>query len=194
MSEEQEPTGRAAVRAHLIDPLNKGGMVRPKRMTVTDHEAELKELLDGLSHMKPADLDGLRKLVISHAEANPVPHWPRAAAILNWAWRTHPPPPRDNSYVISVLRSALGRRARDEGWLVEFFVDARRFGPPPPGEYSISRLKERAERNERQCNRIRQRIEEGSARAVDHQWLEGYHAARAEAESIMDADEAGCAA
>ncbi|PKP67932.1 MAG: hypothetical protein CVT83_07600, partial [Alphaproteobacteria bacterium HGW-Alphaproteobacteria-5] len=128
-------------------------------------------------------LRGLGELILRQAVKG---QWPEEAMIIHWAYGLQFPPPRDNSYVVSLMRSALGRRARDEGWAVELFRVARRLGPPP-GRYVQSQLIREGELSRARLRSVREAIEGRDASPENRQWLADYHADLAEVEAIQTA-------
>ena len=187
---EGEPKGRALVRARLIEPLMRDGLARPRRLTVGEHEDELRRLAEALAYMSPEALDGLRAMLMRPGAApmrGGVAEWPRLTALIQYAWRFERPPPRGDRYLVSVLVSALGRRAYDEGWLTELAIDCRRRGPPPPPleGYGSEKLRDEARANRERRERLRQITAEGRSLTSDEaSWLAWYHKTAAEAEAI----------
>lgn len=180
--------GRSVVRSYLIDGLAQMGMVRKRSVRQVDHDKFLARLVDRLSYMSPDNLAGLRQYVVRLAGGKGSNEWPAEVAIYQAAYVIQPPPPRQSDYAQSLIRSALGRRASDEGWLVELFQVARRMGPPP-GRYIISKLKEEADANRRRRARIAEYLAQGSASPDDVGWLDRYHFDLAECSAIIEARE-----
>lgn len=182
---EARAVGRARVRERLIAPLE--GLARNRAAkSVGEHEAMLARLADRLSYMAAPALDGLAALVLRQAGIGkaPRPTWPEFGVIVAWAYALQAPPARENDYVRSLMRSAMGARARDEGWMVELFRCARKFGPPP-GSYLIGKLKDEARENRGILDRIRERNGAGMATADDLRWLAAWHDDWREAEALV---------
>ncbi|KEP69650.1 hypothetical protein DL1_03215 [Thioclava dalianensis] len=170
----------ARVRRELLEPCE--GLKRPRGETAEKFERELARIARRLSYMSDEKLRGLCELVLKQA-VNGV--WPKPALIVSWAFNLQTPPPPNSDYVASVMRSAMGRAARDGGYLVELFSDAKRLGPPP-GRYMLSAIRDRARANARRRDGLRLQIERGETLAPsDRDWLERYHAAYAEAEAMV---------
>ncbi|MCU0909809.1 MAG: hypothetical protein MUE98_00250 [Rhodobacteraceae bacterium] len=167
-------SGRARVRRCLIEPMAEMGFQRRKGSTVADHDAMMAKIEGRLGYMTERGLAGLREFCVRLAAGGQVPYWPPIASVLGWAWSIEAPPPRDNAYVQSLIRSALGAEAEDGGWLVELYRTARRFGPPP-NRYSRVEMQRDAEESARRRARVRQKIEEGSASGDDRAWLAAWH-------------------
>lgn len=186
---------KAAVREMFIEPLVSGGMQRPKRMTVDEFESEQKQIIEKLSYMQPEALAGLRSYIVRTAPVHKgVQFWPRINVILQFAWGLQAPPARQNDYVVSVLRSALGCRANDEGWLVELFHHLRKFGPPcfKAGGMTELEVKQKAESNRRKRERICEKISDGTVSDDDRQWLSYWRRAEEAALGIMSEREEEC--
>lgn len=179
---DQKLTGRARVRALLIDPLEHGGMQRAKRKAVEDHKADMDKVADRIGYLSDLGLAGLSEYLIRLA--GPRLQWPPVNLILQGAWGIETPPPRESSYARSLLASAKGREAYEGGWHAELLDLAKRMGPPP-NRYSLQQLKESARDNHRRVEVIRDRIERGFGCDDDRRWLDWYQATRAEAEAII---------
>ena len=189
MAGQMTATGRAAVQQHLLDPL--AGLARRRGVAASDHARDLARLVEYLSYMTPANLRGLCELILRHAPGaaggKSVPCWPDVALVRAWAMALQVPPPRQSDYAQSLIRSALGGQARDEGWVVELFQIARRLGPPP-GKYLILKLREEAAANLRRRMLVRDRIERGAAGSEDQAWLAAWCADLAECDAIQRDD------
>jgi hypothetical protein len=177
-------SGRAAVRECLLDPL--AGLPRKRGVAASDHARDLAKLADALSYMTPANLRGLCELVLRHSSGKAGPCWPDVALVRTWAMALQQPPPRQSDYAQSLIRSAMGRQARDEGWLVELFQIAKRIGPPP-GRYLLHKLRDEAGANTRRRLLVRERIERGAASPEDQAWIAQWWADLTECEAIQSA-------
>ncbi|MEP4950071.1 MAG: hypothetical protein ABJU46_03745 [Paracoccaceae bacterium] len=185
MDSTKEETGRMKVRKYFLDPLNDAGMTRKRGVKVEDFEKSQTRLADKLSYMTVENLKGLRQYVVRLAAGKDGNIWPEEQSIERDAYNLQTPPPRKSDYAQSIIRSAMGCRANDEGWLVELFQIAKRMGPPP-GKYVISQLKDQAEDNRRRRGRVSERIEQGSAPEHQRVWLSQYHADLAECLAIIN--------
>ncbi|MGV6840579.1 MAG: hypothetical protein ACWA40_10340 [Planktomarina sp.] len=177
---------RQSVRDHFVDPLIQMGLVKKRSMKADDHQAMIARLVAKLDYMSEGNLRGLQQYVIRLAGGKERNCWPAEVSILRAAYNLQPPPPRQSNYAQSLIASAMGRKAADEGWLVELFQIAKAMGPPP-GKYVIATLKEKADENRRQRARIREWIETGRANAAERAWLDRYHQDLAECEAIIKA-------
>jgi len=175
---------RARVRRLLIEPLVEQGMSRKRSMSVAEHERCLDKLTDYLGYLSDANLAAIGDLVVRFAEGERKNIWPDVVTIRNWAWRLQDPPPRVSPYPASVMRSAMGRRAFDDGYAVELYRIARRLGPPP-GKYVIAKLRDEARENRRRRDLIAERQARGAAAPDDLAWLERYQADEQEALAIV---------
>jgi hypothetical protein len=157
--QDQAGVGRARVRDVLLAGL--AGWDRPRRMRADEFERMQARLCDRLSYMDAQALLGLVDLIqrAAGAAAPGVPRWPDQGVIEAWAVHLCPRPVADRgSYVASLLASEMGRRARDEGWLVELYRRARDYGPPPQ-TYVVVKLKEAAADARRRIEINRERPE-----------------------------------
>ncbi|MDB6177923.1 hypothetical protein PAF17_10465 [Paracoccus sp. Z330] len=179
---------KARVDALLMQPL--AGLARKRGISAEAHEKSLERLRSFLTYMSDTNLSGLVDLIARHAAKGV---WPEEGLVRAWAMTLQVPPPRDCAYARSLIRSAMGRRAMEEGWAVELFQVARRLGPPP-GKYIIANLKRDAEEHRHRRRVIRENIEAGLATNDEKAWLEGWHADLAEVEAIQSAVEEGAAA
>lgn len=179
---------RARVDALLLEPLV--GLARKRGLSAEKHEAMLDRIRGRLAYMTDANLRGMVDLILRHAAKGV---WPDEALIKAWAYALQCPPPRECDYAMSLIRSAMGRQARDEGWAVELFQIAKRLGPPP-GRYIIRQLKDDAEQNRRRRTLISENIQAGLASAEDAAWLNEWHQDMAEIEAIQSGRAEGQAA
>ena len=162
------------MKAVLIEPLVQGGMKRRKGVAEADHDKMLAGLAEHLAYLPSEQLAGLRDLIIRLSDGKNGGMWPDKVMILKWAWAMQPPPPSENTYAQSLIRSAMGRQAHDEGWVVELYRTAIRFGPPP-NRYVLSQLRAEAEDNQRRRERAREFNAVGKATREEAGWLEAWH-------------------
>lgn len=178
----------ARVAALLIEPL--AGLSRRRGMSAEDHDRMLGRLAERLAYMSDDNLRGMHDLILRHAGKGV---WPAEALIKAWAYDLQLPPPRDCDYARSLIRSAMGRQAREEGWAVELYRIAKRLGPPP-NRYVLGQLRDEAATNRRRRLVIRENIEAGRASEQDRAWLAAYHADLAEVDAIQSVAQDGDAA
>lgn len=185
--------GRARVRDLLLVPL--AGLKRPAKARAEDYD----RLADQLAYMREDAVRGLCEFVLRIAGGSPVPvampKCPEPGTIRAWAYAIQQPPPRDSDYVSSVMRSAMGREARDGGWHVALFRYLRRFGPPlAMSEYQKGKLRDEAAEGQRQLERVRERVAAGLAGADDRRWLAAWHEDSRTADALVDEGDARRAA
>ncbi|MES2753793.1 MAG: hypothetical protein V4659_03935 [Pseudomonadota bacterium] len=191
MTGENDDTGKAAETGReramriLIAPLS--GLVRPKGTTAKVHAEALDDLARKLSYMDDATLSGLVENVLRQAgrwaKGGPV-ICPNVGMILAWGYDLQAPPPRQSDYAMTLMRSAMGQRAKDGGWMVELYRTAKRCGPPP-GSYLVRDMQTRADDDRRRRLRVSENIEAGRVTPDDMRWLEQYHRDAAEAEALV---------
>ena len=165
-------------------------------MTIEPQHADnLDRLARKLSYMEEAPLRGLAELCLGFAGSagmakRVTPVCPNDALILSWGYALQPPPVEQSDYPASVLRSAMGRRAHDNGYGVELLRMARRFGPPPQ-KYETVKLVDQARENARRREALRAEIDLGNRLNPDAQrWLDAWHAdAETVARLIAEGDE-----
>lgn len=174
---------KARVDELLFEPLT--GLTRKRGVSAEKHEKSMNRLRGWLSYMSDDNLISMRDLIARHAVKGV---WPEEGLIRHWSMTLQCPPPRDSTYARSLIKSAMGRQAMAEGWVVELFQVAKKLGPPP-GKYIISRLKQDADSNRHKRRVIRENIEIGRATPDEKRWLEGWHAELAEIEAIQSAVE-----
>jgi hypothetical protein len=178
-------TGKARVARILIDPLVRGGMSKSPKQNAGDHAEMLDRLAIKLAYLPEQRLRGLNEFCIRMARGRRYDIWPKEQHVLNWAYRLQPPPADWSEYVCSILRSAMGRRALDEGYHVELFETANRWGPPPT-KYDISKMKWQAEENRSKRARVVRENQRGVARHDDLQWLRWFTALERQCLAIME--------
>lgn len=174
MEDEKNLSGRAKVRTLLIDPLNADGLVRPRAVSVAEHDAFLLKLAERLAYMEADRLTTLREVVLGLAEGAHHNVWPSFATIWNNATRLQTPPDDERHIMTSWLRSIEGPVAREGGYLVELHEWLRKNGRPPGTGYVMGRIREEAEENARQRQLIAERVQAGVASADDRAWLDWY--------------------
>ena len=172
-TEERAITGRAAVRALFIQPLQGDGLRRLPGETVDAHEAFLARLIERLAYLDPAMLITLREIVLGLAEGPRHDRWPAFATIVNLAARLRQPPDDERHIMTSWLRSVEGPRALEGGYLVELHSHLRR-SPIPPGPFDMSKIRERAADNARTRIRYGELVAAGRATPEQSDWLNGY--------------------
>ncbi|MGA0617562.1 hypothetical protein [Paracoccus sp. KR1-242] len=175
----------ARVDALLLEPL--AGLARPRGVSAESHDKAVSRLRSWLSYLSDENLRGMHDLIARQAVKGV---WPTEALIKHWATTLQLPPPRDCDYARSLIRSALGRQARAEGWASELYDIAKKLGPPPT-KYFISGLKDEAERNRRRRRIVAENIEAGTAGADDRAWLDAWHKDMAEIDAIQSAQAEG---
>jgi hypothetical protein len=163
--EGREESGTARARRILIQPL--AGLGRPRKISEAQHRDNLDRLARELSYMEEVHLRGLVDLCLGYAgkvslsKGGIAPACPDPAMVKSWAKALQAPPVQASDYPASVLRSAMGRRAFDQGMGVELLRMARKFGPPP-GSYSLVAMRDQAEANRRRRKAYREAIEAGA--------------------------------
>jgi hypothetical protein len=182
-------SGTARARRLLIEPLS--GLARPRRVSAEQHAENLARLARKLSYMDEAALRGLAELCLAHAgqvarsKGAVAPVCPEPGMIQSWAFALQAPPIGQSDYPASVMRSAMGRRAHDQGFGVELLRMARRYGPPPQA-YTLTRLRDEADENRRRRAALRAEIEAGNRLAPEQaRWLEAWHADAALVEQLI---------
>ncbi len=148
-------------------------------------EAECIPLAVKLAYLPEQRLRGLNEFCIRMARGRRHDVWPKEQHVLNWAYRIQPPPAERSEYVCRILRSAMGRRALDEGYHVELFETANRWGPPPT-KYDISKMKWQAEENCSKRARVLRENQRGVARQDDLQWLRWFTALAPHDDGLVD--------
>lgn len=183
-------TKRDRVRRLLIHPLLRAGMRKQTRMKEPDYADMLVRLSDKLAHLSDQNIAGLKQWITRWAAGKDRNRWPDEVAIVSKALELQAPPPRDCPYVVSVMRSRAGHRAKDLGYHVELFMAALRFGPPF-GKLNLDRLKAEAEGNRREVARVRDMIADGTAPDERRLWLDWYLHHEEQALAIMETETEG---
>lgn len=173
-TESSPLTGRAKVRALLIEPLEADGLQRPrgKGHDVESHKAFLDRLQDRLAYLDAETLVVLRHVVLRLAEGALQNQWPSLATVLNNAHRLASPP--DAPIVTSWLASVEGPRAEAGGFLVELHAFLARHGRPPQPR-DMERIRDEARENSMRAARLQRRIADGVGLLGDDAgWLDWY--------------------
>lgn len=177
---------RERVRRFLIAPLERDGMVRGKRVKLTEHEAFLAKLADRLGYMAPDNLERLRQVCMAHALGEARNVWPGWVTIRAFAYRLQTPPDPENPIKQSWLHSRRGPQLRAHGGLVEtyLFLDKEN---RPPSEVEERRIADEARENARKRQRVVEAIERGTALEDDRRWLAWYDQLADRCNDIVDA-------
>lgn len=172
--------GRTRVRDLFIARLEGDGLIRPKGVTVADHELFLAKLIDRLSYLPGPDLTVLAECVLVRAQGKQRNEWPSFVTIWNVAQTIfrQPEPDEARHIMTTWLRSRGGPVARDGGYLVELWRYLRAFGAPP-STMALDKIRAEAEENRRTRDHLRRKADAGTALPSDLDWLERH--ARAEA-------------
>ena len=165
--------GKERVRVNLIEPLVKGGMVRKRGTSVEEHQKMLDRLEARLSYMTADNLGALAEVLECNAGGKQKNVWLAEVSIYNWARSIQFPPASESRLVRSYLQSAAGDAALSGGYLVELFAHLKRHGRPPY-EYELKVIREEAENNRGQRERIKREQEVGRASQQELNWVE-YH-------------------
>lgn len=185
-------SGTARARRILIAPL--ACLARPAKVAEAQHRDNLDRLARKLSYMDAPGLAALAEIALAQAgqcaKGRALPVCPLDGVVLAWAYALQPPPVQQSDYAASVMRSVMGRQAYDRGYGVELLRHARRHGPPP-GAYSVVKLKDEARENGRRRAALRVEIEAGNSLPPERaRWLDAWHAdALMVAQLIAEGDE-----
>lgn len=144
MDEQTETqSGRDAVRTLLIEPLRLAGLVRARKFTIAEHDAQMKKLVNRLAYMRADNLITLFETVIDNAVGDRATQWPAYALIWKWARRLQMPPDNERHIMNSWLRSVEGPIARQGGYLAELYLWLKKHGRPP-SDYDTARIRDEA--------------------------------------------------
>lgn len=183
-------TGKAAVRAVLLDRLEGAGMMRPKRMGVEPFEAGKKFLCERLAYMSRDNLAVLADALIDTATSN---EWPSEMVVMSLARGIQAPPPATSRALSSWLASVEGPKAVAGGYLVDLYRFIRgKLRPPTP--YEMGEVKVRATESARRVQLINEWIRAGRGSDEDRAWLKAWLDDEQQALALVDAGNARRAA
>lgn len=159
---------KARVEALLLEPL--AGLKRKRGRGAEDHDKALERLRCDLAYMTDTELRAMVELITAHAVSTKGV-WPEEGLIRVWAFDLRKPPAREATYPPSLMRSEMGDRALEEGWAIELFAVAKKYGPPPPPRYMQGKLREEAANNAHRVRVIT--LNHGAGRATQDEldWL-----------------------
>lgn len=177
--------GKARVREHLIDPLERDGLVRKRGVTLQAHQDRLDGLAARLAYMTAENLRALAEVVATYGGGPRKDVWPTDVSICNWARRLQTPPISESRLVRSYIQSAAGMAAIDGGYVVELFEHLKRYGAPPD-VYSLSKIRTEADQRKGRRARIERERERGIASQPDLDWLERQSAVFARCMAIVE--------
>ncbi|WP_200685688.1 hypothetical protein [Paracoccus caeni] len=172
---------KARVEALLLEPL--AGLKRKRGRGAEDHDKAMERLRCDLAYMTDDELRGMVELITAHAVSTKGV-WPDEGLIRVWAFDLRKPPAREATYPPSLMRSEMGDRAVAEGWAIELYAVAKRYGPPPPPRYMQGKLKEEAANNAHRVRVIEQNRAAGRATDDELAWLRRRDADMAEIHAI----------
>lgn len=159
---------RARVETLLMQPLT--GLKRRRGRGAEDHDKAMDRLRSDLAYLSDAELRAMVELITAHAVSTKGV-WPDEGLIRTWAFDLRKPPPREAIYPRTLMQSEMGDRAMAEGWAIELYAVARRFGPPPPPLYTQKKLREEAANNAHRVRVIDQNRAAGRATGDELAWL-----------------------
>ena len=190
MQDEDQATGKAAVRKHLIERLAQGGLVRGKGVSERLHAEMCERLVDHLAYMGADNLATLAEVAMDHGSGPAHSIWPAEVTIRAWAAAIQRPPLAEARIVSSWLASVEGPVAEAGGYLVELYQFLARHRRPPLA-VDARQIREAAAEAQRGHGLIRHRIERGHGTAEDSATLERYAADLRAAQAVVDAGRAG---
>ena len=190
MEGEALRAGKERVRENLILPLTKGGMIRKRGVSKSAEDAMLSNLEAPLSYMTSGNLAALAEVVERYAGGKHKNIWPAEVSICNWARDIQCPPTSESRLIRSYFQSAAGQAAQAGGYLVELFFYLKKFGAPP-GSYSLSEIKRKADENHRTRARIKREQDCGQVRPSDLSWIEDYYQAQRRCLDLINAKDEG---
>lgn len=120
MDVHDQAKGEKAVRACLIEPLERLGLARPKGTVVARFEDMKRELCARLWRIDEGGLTDLLDWVIQSPAAKEN-HWPPAALILEKAKSILPPPWPPSERMVRLFNHQIGQQSLREGWAPELF-------------------------------------------------------------------------
>ena len=187
MSEHDEETGRRAVRALLIEPLEDDGMRRHQRTTVEAHKAFTDRLAEKLAYMRPENLRALRPIVASLASGPALNVWPEFQTVTQHAYRIQPPPDESDDILWSWLHSIEGPMCRAAGTLYATRLYIKRYRRPPVGDFDKRRIAEKQREIDRDMEELRRARGLGEATEAQVETILAYDRVVGECEAIVDA-------
>jgi hypothetical protein len=187
MSEHDEESGRRAVRALLIEPLEEDGMRRHQRTTVEAHKAFTDRLAEKLAYMRPENLRALKPIVASLASGPALNVWPEFQTITQHAYRIQPPPDQSDDILWSWLHSIEGPRCRQAGTLYATRLYIKAMRRPPVEDYTKKRVAERQREVDRDMENLRRLRGLGQATDSQVEAILAHDRIVADCEAIVDA-------
>lgn len=187
MTEDHDETGRRAVRALLIEPLEADGMRRHARTTVEAHKAFCDRLAEKLAYMRAENLRALRPIVASLASGPALNVWPEFQTVTQHAYRLQPPPDQIDDILWSWLHSIEGPLARDAGTLYATRLFIKTYRRPPVLDVAKRQIAERQREIDRDMERLRRARGVGEATEAQVEAILAYDRVVAECEAIVDA-------
>lgn len=185
--------GRKRVKDHLIDPLNRKGMIRNRNTSVSDHEQMLTDLQNFLAYMTIENLAALEEVVERNAEGRNKNLWPVEVSIRNWARRLQMPSASESRLVRSYLQSSAGQAALDGGFLVELFLYLKKMGIPP-NDYAYVVIRDEAKQNAGKLESVKRDQQNGRAVPRAVAWAENYRTTKRRCIEIIESKEKGAVA
>lgn len=188
MTEQHEDeTGRRAVRALLIEPLEHEGMRRDRKATIEAHTAFLDRVAEKLAYMRPENLKALRPILAALATGPALNVWPALQTITQHAYRLQPPPDKTDEILWSWLHSVEGPRCRAAGTLYATRLYIKQYRRPPVGDFDKARVAERQRDIDRDMERMRRALGMGEATPAEVSSILAYDDVLAQCEAIVDA-------
>ena len=185
--EEQDEvlTGRAAVRAHLVERLVAAGLRRAKGATEAEHARMLADLVDDLAWLSVPSLLALADQIMACAAGPKHDQWPSGLVVRQMAQALEPRPFEQAPIVTSWLASVQGPKAEAGGYLVQLYRCLRTIKRPVL-PWDLKGVQDQAVEDRRRLVLIRERRAIGDDRPEDRAWAAAYAEDERLAQAIVD--------
>lgn len=191
--EDQQITGKDAVRLHFVQRLAGSGLKLAREVTEAKHAETMRRLVDFLAYLSVPSLEALADQVLQAATGKNRDTWPSELLIRQMAEALEPRPFDMAPIVTSWIASIEGPKAEAGGYLVQLFRHLRSHKRPIL-PYDLTVIRRQGQEDDRRAAVIRDRIKDGVASEDDRRWLASLADDLARAQAIVDQGRAARAA
>ncbi|MBT9383312.1 hypothetical protein KM176_05525 [Pseudooceanicola sp. CBS1P-1] len=186
MDSAEQAEGARRVRALLVEPLQRRGLVKPSAMTKDQFAAMLDDMCARLAYMSAGSIAALEEEAAGMASGKDRDRFPIAQRILEKASDIEPPGDDASPLIRAVFANQVGHEALAGGWAPELLAEVRRTRKWP-GKYTLSQVRAQADDALRKMTRLREFEGQGQALTQEEStWLQRRRDALAKCRRIAD--------
>ncbi|WP_414896833.1 hypothetical protein [Rhodovulum sp. YEN HP10] len=184
MDAKDQAEGEKRVRALLIEPLLRRGLVKSGKLTKARFEEMLVDVEKRLAYMSASNLAALEEQMAALAGGEAKDIFPTSNRIRQEALKIQKPDDRASPLMRAVFKHPIGQGALTEGWAPEL-LDELRDNRVWPGTYVLGRVRDEARGAILRLDRLR-RIAPADLTDAERRWLAAREQQMEECRRIAD--------